>query len=253
MKAKDLLLLQNYPSVLIYGPAGTGKTALVSQANNSYMFDFDDGMRTAALLEDKFTSLRQDCEFDTYKDSEPSKPTRWSAFTKKLFEFSKMSAKGKITHDGKDIDTIIVDSLSGMAKSMQLHIMYVATTDAFRKPQIQHWGDMVSEIEKCLTILRSLKCLLIVTAHEMDFEVDGINLIRPLSITEKHGKNKLAWLFDEVLHTSLRPAGMNKHKYMLSGHSTTSILARTRSKMTEEIDVSEIGLAGVLEKIGYKK
>ncbi len=247
MKAKDLLLLSNYPSVLIYGSAGSGKTALVSQAKNSYMLDFDNGMRTAAILDDKFTSLRQNCEFDMYIDDIPKAPNAWLRAEMKIEELSTLSAKKSLKYD-----CIIIDSLTGLVKAVQLQIMAMAG-DSFRKPQIQHWGDMVNAIEKTLTILRSLKCLLIITAHEMTFKVDEINLVRPLSVTERHSKNKLAWLFDEVLHMRLRQAGANKHKYMISGHSTESILARTRSKMGGEIDITDIGLVGVLDKIGYKK
>ena len=247
MKAKDLLTLRNYPSILLYGPAGSGKTALASQASNSYMFDFDSGMRTAATLDDKFTHLRHECEFDTYVDMKPESPTQWMAAVKKMQELSKLSSVGQLPYD-----CIIVDSLTGMIKALRLQSMYLAG-DSFKKPQIQHWGDMVNETEKMLTIMRSLKCLLIVTAHEMSIEVDKTNLIRPLSVTGKHSLNKLAWLFDEVLHTRLKPAGGGKHKYTISGSSTSSIMARTRSGMTEEIDATSLGLADILTKIGYSK
>ena len=248
MKAKDLLLKNNTPSILIYGPAGTGKTALVSQATNSYMLDFDGGMRTAALLNDKFTSLRQNCEFDTYVDENPQKPTAWLAASNKINNIIAESAAGTLKYD-----TVIVDSLTGLVKCMQLQIMMEETNDAFRKPQIQHWGTMVNTMEKTLTLLRAIKCVLLVTAHETDFEVDKVVCLRPLSVTERHSKNKLAWLFDEVFHSSIRPAGMNKSKYILSGHSTSSIMARTRSGMNEAMDITECGLQGILDKIGYKK
>ena len=109
MKAKDLLLLSNYPSILIYGPAGTGKTALVSQAKDSYMFDFDNGMRTAALLDDKFTPLRHNCEFDTYVDANPESPNMWLKASTKIAEFSRLSAQGKLPYKA-----IIIDSHTGL-------------------------------------------------------------------------------------------------------------------------------------------
>ncbi len=211
------------------------------------MLDFDSGMRTAAILNDKFSSLRWECEFDTFIDDKPFAPTAWLRAEKKLEELQKQSALGTLKYD-----CIIIDSLTGLARCMQLQVMSQAG-GPFKKPQIQHWGSLVNGMEKVLTILRAMKCLLLVTAHELSFEVDATNMIRPLSVTKDHSKNKIAWLFDEVLHMRLRQAGANKHKYMISGHSTASIMARTRSKMTEEIDVTDIGLAGVLEKIGYKK
>ena len=171
MKAKDLLSIRHNPSIMFYGPAGCGKTALVSQSPNSYMFDFDDGMLTAALLEDKFSSLRRNCEFDTYVEDNPNLPKMWMKAERKINEFITQSAKGALKYD-----FILVDSLTGMSKAIYLQVMH-QTGNVWNKPQIQHWGDMVLMMEKALTLLRSLKCPLILTAHEMSYVADGTNLI----------------------------------------------------------------------------
>ena len=246
MKPTELLTRRNWPSLLFYGAAGCGKTGLIAQAKNCYIFDFDDGMRTAAILDDKFTPLRHQCEFDIYKEENPLKPQRWLAAETKINSLAQQSADGKLEYD-----CIGIDSFSGLCQSVRYHVMNAAG-DPFKKPQIQHWGTMINIVEKVLTILRSLKCMLIVNAHEMAIEVSGTHLIRPMSMTEKHGMNKMMWLFDEVWHMKVRPAGPNKHKYMISTHSTDAIAARTRSNMQSEIDFTEIGLAGLLEMISYK-
>ena len=88
MKARDLLRLNYPPNILIYGPAGSYKTALVSQLTNAYMFDFDDGMRTAATLKDKFFDARQQIEFDIYKDRDVLKPTTFMKAKEKLLRIS---------------------------------------------------------------------------------------------------------------------------------------------------------------------
>jgi len=245
MKAKELLTKRNYPSILIYGIAGSKKTSLVSQAKNAYMFDFDDGMLVAAKMDDEFASLRQNIEFDTYTEEKPSAPKMWLAAEKKILQLSDDSAKDKLTYD-----CIVIDSLSGMVQSIMLHVMST-TGDPFKKPQIQHWGSMVSIIEKTLTILRSLRCLLIVTAHETSIEVDGMSLIRPLSITQKHSINKLQWLFDEVWHTRIASAGAGKQRFLIRGTGTTSISARTRMGLVEEVDFTSMSLENLLKKIGY--
>lgn len=247
MKPADLLTRRNWPSILMYGPAGCGKTALLSQAKNCYIFDFDDGMRTAAVLDDKFKEQRHQCEFDIYKEENPLNPKRWLAAEKKINELAQLSANNKLPYD-----CICIDSFSGLCMAIRYHCMNL-TGDPFAKPQIQHWGTMINIVEKVLTILRSLKCLLIVAAHEMAIEVSGTHLIRPMSMTEKHGMNKMMWLFDEVWHMKVRPAGPNKHKYLVSTHSTDAIAARTRSNMQSDVDFTEIGLAGLLEMIEYKE
>jgi hypothetical protein len=212
------------------------------------MFDFDNGLETAVSLVDKYKALRYELTYDTYDDKDPFVPRAWLDAEKKLEQFQKQSARNALP-----FDTLIIDSLTGLAKCIQHHTMYVAMNDPFAKPQIQHYGTMVSAMEKVLTILRSTKCLLLVTAHEVNVEVDKSNKVRPLSITKAHGVDKLAWLFDEVLHMGLEAAGMGKYRYMASALSTSSILARTRSSLTEKVNVGEVGLAGLLAKIGYRK
>jgi len=71
MKPADLLKRNYPPSILIFGPPGSAKTSLVSQLSNAYMFDFDDGMKTAAMLHDKFFDARQLIEFDIFRDPNP--------------------------------------------------------------------------------------------------------------------------------------------------------------------------------------
>jgi len=246
MKPTDLLEQRNWPSILMYGPAGCGKTLLLSQAKNCYVFDFDDGMLSAAKHKDKFTPLRHQCEFDIYKDDNPLSPKKWLEFEQKINQLAEQSSKGKLEYD-----CIAIDSFSGLCQSVRYHVMNLSG-GPFEKPQIQHWGTMVNIVEKVLTILRSLKCLLIVSAHEMAIEVSGTNLIRPMSVTEKHGMNKMMWLFSEVWHMKVRPAGPNKHKYIISAHSTDAIAARTRSNITADIDFTDIGLEGLLAAIEYK-
>lgn len=246
MKVKDIDLAQKkHLSILIYGPAGSGKTDLVAQASGGYLFDFDDGMRSARILQDKFTPLRAEIEFDTYMDVDPVNPTAWMRANKKIIQLSDASAKGTLIYNA-----VIIDSLTGMARAIHLQTMLEAG-GALKKAQIQHWGSMVDSMEIALTRLRGLNTLVIVTAHELNMEIDGDNKIRPMSVTKRHSLEKLAWLFDEVLYSSARPAGMNKVNYIVSGRPTSSIMARTRSGFNEAVVHNDIGLVGILAKIGY--
>jgi len=245
MKPKDLLKLNRPPNILIYGRAGTFKTALVSQASNGYLFDFDDGMRTAATLQDKFTPLRQGIEFDTFVDKNPKQPKAFMNAKKKLLEISALCAKGQWKYDA-----CIIDSLTGMCKSCQLQVLGSAG-NSFKRPEIQHWGMMVNEIENMLTILRSLNVLTIVTAHIMSDEIDAVSKVFPMSITKKHGENKLTWLFDEVLYSRARSKGQGKYDMIVTGQGTGSIEARTRSGLPKNFVHNDCGLVGVLKAMGY--
>lgn len=273
MKALDLK--NKAPNLLLYGPAGTGKTALVSQAAGGYLFDFDDGMRTALTLKDAFTPQRQQVEFDTYVDPNPYRPTGWLGAKAKMQElltiinphYPTTEIKyqiingvnvpvGTVVMPPKDptpppFDAVVVDGLTGMAKAIQNHVMGLSGGGVFNVPQIQHYGMFVSEANQFLTMLRSLNCLVLVTAHEMLVE-DGTNvLLRIMSVTRQHGMNQLPWQFDEVLHTRLAPQGQGKFNYVVSGSPSQTVLTRTRSGLTSDIVINDKGLKGLLELVGY--
>jgi hypothetical protein len=236
MKAQDILK-QNYPpSILIYGAAGTGKTALVSQLRGGYMFDFDGGMRTAAKLQDKFFQERNEIEFDVYRDENPNKPKACLDATSKMMNI--VQACGKRAWK---FDACVIDSLTGMCRASQLHEQ-AAQGDPFKKMEIQDWGMLVRDVEKMLTLLRSLHVLVVCTAH-VDFNekkklnakgrpIPGeseITDVFPSSATKRHGFKNLAWLFDEVWIAEKRPAGGGKYDYRIDGEGDEIRVARSRS------------------------
>ena len=248
MRAKDLLEINRPPTMLIYGPAGTGKTAIVSQAVDGYMMDFDDGMRTALTLNDQFTPLRQSIEFDLFVDEDPMAPRKYLEAKTKLLQISDDVRRGKWPYKA-----IVIDSLTGLCRAAQLFVLGTSG-NSMRQPQIQHFGQIVNEVESIFTILRSLKVLVLVTAHEMAVETDNGMLIRIMSATKPHGMNKIPWLFDEVLYAKTRMKGGNKpNDYIVSGKSSSSISTRTRSGITSDIVINDIGLAGLLDFTKYKE
>lgn len=209
------------------------------------MLDFDGGMRTAFKLKDKFTPLRMEIEFDTFVD-QPMKPTMYIEAKQKLLKIAQLVLVKKWQYD-----CIVIDSLTGLCRSAMLHVLS-CSGDPMRVPQIQHYGQAVNAVESILTILRSLEVPVLVTAHEQAIETDNGILIRILSVTKPHGMNKLPWLFDEVLHMTVRPKGQGKCDFIVSGRPTSSISVRTRSGIMSDIIINDIGLKGLFELVGYK-
>jgi hypothetical protein len=215
-------------------------------------------MRTALTLNDKFTPLRKSVEFDEYWDEDVLCPAKYLEAKKKLLEIAHLANSG-----GWNKDCVVLDSLTGLCRAVQLYIMSLGSKSgsgySLGVPQIQHYGLMVNEVESILTILRSMKCLVLATAHEMLIEVDDdSNPNKPpeiftyiLSATKPHGVNKIPWLFDEVLHTSTRPAGQGKNIYMLTGQRTRTIVARTRSGIGD-VNFGDEGLYGLLKRMSYE-
>ena len=220
MKPSDLTTNNRPPRICFVGAAGTGKTGLSSQAKNAYCFDFDDGMRTCNTIEDNFKDIRQNIEFDLYEDIGSS---------------------------------VVIDSWTGFCDKLKHHIMSLSG-DPFANPQIQHWGMMTTEAEGFLHMARSLQVLLIVNAHENLIETSsGEASYRIASITRGHGMNKMAYLFDEVLRTKARRKGPNDFKYIVTGKGDSTLPTRTRSNIKGDMEHTECGLAGILEKMNYKQ
>jgi len=256
------ILKQNYPpSILIYGFAGTKKTALVTQLSGAYGFDFDRGMRTAATLKDKFFDARQRFTFDEYRDEDPKKPKMFQAALKKLGEIVEKSAKGTWEHDA-----CIVDSLTGLCRAAQLHVQSLGDKsnplgDSMAKMEIQNWGSLIHEVERFLTMLRSLRVLTVVTAHidaNEKKKLGGtlgetiVSEMYPMSATSKHGLSKLMWLFDEVWYADMRPIGQGKMSFRINGMPVDDVIkVRTRSSMGLIVH-DEIGLVEILKKMGYE-
>ena len=253
MKPADILKKNTPPSILIFGPAGTRKTALVSQLSKAYLFDFDKGMRTAATFKDKFFDARQGIEFDVYRDPDPRKPTAFLGAMKKMMDIVQLCGARKWKHDA-----CIVDSLTGLCRAVQMHNQFASSQNSFAKMEIQNWGALVNDVEKFLTLLRSLHVLTIVTAH-VDFiekkktskslETEITDMF-PSSATKKHGFKKLMWLFDEVLYADYRPIGANKMSYRVTGIPTGIIKARTRSGIGL-VRHDETGMVDLLKQMGY--
>lgn len=273
MHPPDLLKMNYPPSILLYGPPGTAKTSLVSQLSGGYLFDFDAGMLTAAKLKDKFFDARQKIDFDIYRDPNPMQPVMFMRAMKKMQDIvqacgERSWADANVKNWDKtsearkwDHDACIVDSLTGLCQSAQLHIQ-AASGDSFKKMEIQNWGLLINLVEKFLTLLRSLNVLTVVTAHvdwiekkkvvkdKIVLGESEITDIFPSSATNKHGMKKLMWLFDEVLYTDLRPVGAGRIEYRVTGVPTDVIKARTRSGIGRVVH-NELGMVGLLKKMGF--
>lgn len=252
MKPKDLLEQNIPPVICIWGPAGSGKTGLIAQMKNGYVTDTDGGMRTAATLHDKFFDIRQQIEFNTFIDKPPAAPTAFINLKKDLLNISKQCNEGTWPYEAYGLD-----SLTGLCRAAQLHILATiapdkySSPDMFNVPVLKHYNHIVNAVESILTIIRSLNVLVIVTAHEALIETADDVLIRIASATKNHGANKIPWLFDELWYAKKRPMGQGKMEYLVGGSGSAALSTRTRSGLDTDIMHNEIGLVGVLKKIGF--
>jgi len=251
MKVSDLQKQNKPPNILVGGPAGSGKTCLVAQAASGYLMDWDGHMKNVLQVKDKFSPLRNQIEFDEFVDEvkldKSGKPHLVAS--KYLQGKAKLLQCAQLSYDGKwPFDAFITDTITGLCRSIQLHVMSCAG-HPFKKPQIQDFGSFICELESMLTIIRSMPVLKITTAHEMIIfgNADQQITTRLMSATKPHGANKLAWLFDQVLMAKKRARGQGKVEFIVTGKHEIA-----KGPINEDVVHNEIGLVGVLEKMGYK-
>ena len=247
MKPSDILKSNRSPSIVIFGSAGSGKTALVSQIKNAYMFDFDDGMRTAATLKDKFYHDRQSIEFDIFKDSNPRSPEMYHNARVKLINISQACRTNTWKYDA-----VIIDSLTGLSDTIMRKVMKDETGDALVNPQRNHWGSMVNYMDAFFAELRSLNRLVILTAHINSLEDDTGSVLSffPSSITRNHGLKSIPWMMDEIWYASRQSGGGTSIDYYVDGGYINKYMTRTRSSIGK-VKHNDIGMVGLLEKVGY--
>lgn len=250
MKVADLAKVNKPPNLLIGGSAGSGKTCLVAQAANGYLMDFDGHVRNVLTVNDKFTPLRNRIEFDEFVDAVTvTKGIPALASSKYLEAKAKLISISQLCIDKKwPHDALIIDTITGLCRSIQLHCMACAG-HPFKKPQIQDFGSFITELESMLTIMRAIPVLKITTAHEMIIfgSQDQQITTRLMSATKPHGANKLAWLFDQVLMAKKRFRGSGKVDYIVTGKHEIA-----KGPITTDVVHNDIGLSGLLDLMGYK-
>ncbi len=244
MKAEDLIKHNYPPKILVYGAAGTGKTALVSQASKGYLMDFDNKIFTIKSLQDQFSPLRHEIEFDTYSERNIQKPDAWLKAKKKLIDIMNKCFRGEWEYD-----CLIIDSLSGLAEVVQNQIMSQCGK-TMGKPEIREWGLIVAEVEVAIKIIKSLPVLIIVTAHELPIMVDDQHIMKILAPGTKLPARIPTW-FDEVWYAKTRRVAGGALSYIVSGRKTPAIEATSNGGMNKDFNHTDTGLKGVLSEIGF--
>lgn len=232
------------PKILIYSPAGTGKTALALSAGaDTEILDMDDGVLTGQTLDDKWKEERLKVEVKQFLESDPLKAVAFKKFKNRMIKIAKECTEGKYPHK-----LLTVDSLTSFADGAVRYIMYNSSMLG-QAPQIQHWGTAFIEIENILTLIRSLPIPVILLAHEQIKTIDKKD-VTDLAVSGRNLPSKIRRFFDEVWWINVRNAAGGKVERKIQTKSTESIGCRSRWNMEDGINVN-VGMRELLKRMDY--
>lgn len=238
------------PKVIIVGPVGCGKTALLSTFGEGLQVaDMDDGMLTAVKLQDQWTSQRHQVDVKQFLEPEPQlKAIAWNQFKNYVYGLT-----GEIARKTYPFKAFAVDSLTAMANAAVASIL--ATSGRLGKnPEIQHWGLAFTEIKNVLGVLRSLPIPIILTAHEQTKTIgkgDDAEDRLEIAISGKNLPTQVCAFFDEIWYMRVRPAGAGKNEYLVQTLSDSKITARSRGGLPDRTNTN-VGMRELFKKIGYE-
>lgn len=238
------------PKILIFGPRGTGKTALALTCGaRAQIIDLDDGLRTGLFLKDKFTPERLTVDVKQYLETDPEKAMAFKQTKAHIIGIANQARKGQYP-----FEVVILDSLTSFGDAAVRMVMY-QSGQMFKQPQIQHWGLAFLEITQVITILRSMPVVVVVIAHDQVRTVgkgDDAEDKLEVALPGKNLPGRVAGYFDEIWYSRSSAVGQGKHRYYLQTASTSAIIARSRSCLPDNSDTNK-GLWHLLEQIGYKR
>lgn len=163
---KKLTLLQ-------YGESGSGKSIRAASAamwGPTYIFDFDGKIGSIYEFFKSTPKILDSIHYDTYQDSDPTKPTAAEAAYRKLLDIHKQSASGTCPYT-----TVVWDSYTAWEQFYLSHIM--AKNSGFKRMRVEVGGGYVLVPDQAdyrihshaewsfIPVLTSLPCNVIVNCH----------------------------------------------------------------------------------------
>ena len=245
--AEHVSSTRHFPTVLIYGPLGTGKTAFLTQAGkDSIYMDFDRGCKTGNTLEDKYTADRKQILVADFLEDALEVPTSYM----RAYDYIQQLARDCKKDPKKIPPVIILDSFTGFFKAAMAYILHLQNKVG-KQPTIQSWGMVFSECERFLMKFKSIPCPKLIGAHDMILEMDDGNVKTPFGCNGKTFPTTVAALMDDVFYCQISGKGKNA-KYMLTAQPSAAISCRTRTNAFKTFDMDD-GFWEFLRQLGYTK
>lgn len=235
---------QTAPTILLYGAPGTGKTALVETLGSGLrLFDLDNGAVTGLTLKDKWEQERRKVDVVQVLEDDPKKGVAFTKAKSYVLGVAEECKKGSFKHKAVCIDsfTALADAAIRYVKGNAGHLEANTT--------LPEWGLAFQELENILTILRSLPLVVILIAHEDQYETEA-GPRTEIAIPGRKLPRRVTGYFDEVIRTKIVNAIGGKTDFVLQTKATAGTIARSRRNLPDGTR-AEIGMAEILKLMGF--
>lgn len=232
------------PKILIFGPAGSGKTALTATLGDRLqLLDLERGWTTALTMRDKFTEERAKIDVVECYEEPPQFGGAHDKLVAHISKVQKEIAAGTYKYKALGIDTLtswVSSIVRKVGKSAQM--------------RIQDWGEIIREVEMVLAAVRALPIIVILNCHDELFEVKKGELVidvrTQISVPTKKLPSNIPVYFDEVWYARVAPKGGGVNEYVLQTVQEPHLIARSRGQLPNKTKSDE-GMPELLKKIGY--
>jgi hypothetical protein len=237
------------PKILMYGPPGSGKTALsLTLGKKLEVIDVANGLQTGLTLDDKFREDRGQVEVFSCTDIDQHWPRVFSRLVK---------IKNEITSGSYPFKAVLIDDLSTLADMALRQVMLPLLQDGKYRtksggPELQHWGLAITQLKNLCFAIQNLPIITILNCHDMNEVMPGTTDVYKKQIAV-YGKNLPAHIsgtFDELWYTYVKDEGGGKRSFRIQTFPSTYITCRSRNQVKDGIDQT-LGMAEILLTCGY--
>lgn len=234
---KDLPLKKK--KILLYGPVGSGKTALaLTLGAKAQILDLDEGLETGRNINDSFKESRMSVDVVQALENKTGVSTQFMKAKAKILACVNQSIKGTYP-----FEYFVIDSFTALVEAAVSGVLS-NSGKLGEAPEIQHWGLAFIEVKNVLLWLRTMPCTVVMLAHEQMKEVDKINQVM-IATPGTRMPAEVPRFFDEVLRMQIKNVG-GRIGRVLQTKGTSSIRVRSRSNLPDNIDVG-LGLPKIIE------
>lgn len=249
--------LQDEPlKIIIESPSGRGKTALATTLGEcAQLIDADRGTETCRKLKDEFYPERIKVDVLPCLEEDPmNKATAFSKAKSYILAISSLCAQGKYPYK-----VLIVDSFTAIADGCLRYVLYTngrlnRTAMVPDKNNLgggisqPEWGIMINELENFVLMLKGLPIHVILIAHTVPTEENGLTR-HEIAIPTKKLPPRIPGYFDEIYFIQHEEIGGGVTKRILRTVESPTYLAKSRAGLADKTEAS-IGMKAIFSKLG---